>query len=74
MLPSQRLSLVTRRAILFLIAAGIASVISHAAQAQITTNTLIGDSVSNPGTEYSDIDEAIKRFANRDPLGGATVP
>lgn len=39
------------------------------AAAQITTEVLIGDSVSDPGTKYADIDEAIKRFSNRDPLG-----
>jgi len=36
---------------------------------QLTTEVLIGDSVSDLGPRYSDIDEAIKRFANRDVLG-----
>jgi Tfp pilus assembly protein PilF len=40
-----------------------------AATAQITTAVLIGDSVSDPGTRFPDVDEAIKRFNNRDPLG-----
>ena len=45
-----------------LFSAGVAS-------AQITTQTLIGDSVSEVGSRYSDVDEAIKRFANRDIVG-----
>jgi len=36
------------------------------ATAQITTQALIGDAVSEIGTRYSDVDDAIKRFANRD--------
>jgi Tfp pilus assembly protein PilF len=39
------------------------------AWAQITTQMLIGDAVSEVGTRYSEVDEAIKRFANRDFLG-----
>lgn len=39
------------------------------AAAQITTEVLIGDAVTDPGTKYADVDEAIKRFNNRDPLG-----
>jgi tetratricopeptide (TPR) repeat protein len=39
------------------------------ASAQMTTEQLIGDSVSDLGPKYSDVDEAIKRFANRDVLG-----
>jgi Tfp pilus assembly protein PilF len=39
------------------------------AQAQITTQLLIGDSVSEIGTKYGEIDEAIKRFTNGDVLG-----
>jgi tetratricopeptide (TPR) repeat protein len=42
---------------------------SSDASAQITTEILIGDSVSDPGARYADIDEAIKRFNNRDQLG-----
>jgi len=42
---------------------------ARVANAQLTTKVLIGDSVSNPGPRYSDVDEAIKRFNNRDPLG-----
>ena len=41
----------------------------NSAQAQITTQMLIGDAVSEIGTRYADVDEAIKRFANRDVLG-----
>jgi tetratricopeptide (TPR) repeat protein len=39
------------------------------AAAQMTTEVLIGDSVSDLGPKYSDVDEAIKRFGNRDVLG-----
>ncbi len=39
------------------------------AHGQITTEVLIGDSVSDPGARYADVDEAIKRFSNRDQLG-----
>ncbi len=39
------------------------------AQAQITTEALIGDSVSDIGTRYSDVDEAVQRFNNRDVIG-----
>ena len=40
----------------------------RAAQAQLTTQVLIGDAVSEVGTRYGDVDEAIKRFTNRDVL------
>jgi tetratricopeptide (TPR) repeat protein len=43
--------------------------VARAANAQLTTEVLIGDSISDPGPRYSDVDEAIKRFTNRDPLG-----
>src|SRR5262245_65076962 len=36
--------------------------------AQMTKDMLIGDSVSEMGTKYADVDEAIKRFMNRDVL------
>jgi tetratricopeptide (TPR) repeat protein len=39
---------------------------ANTATAQITTQALIGDAVSEIGTRYSDIDGAIQRFANRD--------
>jgi Tfp pilus assembly protein PilF len=39
------------------------------AAGQLTTQALIGDSVSEIGTQYSDVDEAIKRFVNRDIVG-----
>jgi tetratricopeptide (TPR) repeat protein len=44
-------------------------VVTRGASAQLTTEVLIGDSISDPGPRYSDVDEAIKRFTNRDPLG-----
>ena len=50
-------------AIVFLLVAAQASF------AQITTEVLIGDSVSDLGPKYADVDEAIKRFNNRDVLG-----
>jgi tetratricopeptide (TPR) repeat protein len=36
------------------------------APAQFTTKDLIGDAVAELGSRYADVDEAIKRFANRD--------
>jgi Tfp pilus assembly protein PilF len=36
---------------------------------QITTKDLIGDAVSDANTKYPDVDEAIKRFNNRDVPG-----
>ena len=39
-----------------------------APQQQITTQVLIGDAVSEVGTRYADIDQAIQRFNNRDVL------
>ena len=44
-------------------------VVTRAASAQLTTEVLIGDSISDPASGYPDVDEAIKRFNNRDPLG-----
>lgn len=52
-----------------LVAAAFSFVLAGTAQAQITTQVLIGDAVSDPGSRYADVDEAIKRFSNRDPLG-----
>lgn len=50
-------------------AVGVALVAAGAARAQITTQILIGDSVSPDSiSKYTDIDEAIKRFMNRDVL------
>jgi Tfp pilus assembly protein PilF len=49
--------------------AAICFCISSQATAQITTQALIGDAVSEIGTRYSDVDDAIKRFANRDVEG-----
>lgn len=52
-----------------LVAVGLSLALAGDARAQITTEVLIGDAVSDPGTRYADVDEAIKRFNNRDPLG-----
>jgi tetratricopeptide (TPR) repeat protein len=51
-----------------LVAAAFSCFTSDAA-GQITTQMLIGDAVSEIGTRYSDVDEAIKRYANRDVEG-----
>jgi tetratricopeptide (TPR) repeat protein len=37
-----------------------------AARGQFTTKDLIGDSVSEVGTRYADVDQAIQRFNNKD--------
>jgi tetratricopeptide (TPR) repeat protein len=42
---------------------------TRSTSAQITTDQLIGDAISDSGAKYSDVDEAIKRFNNRDVLG-----
>jgi tetratricopeptide (TPR) repeat protein len=39
------------------------------ASAQVTTQMLIGDAVSEVGNRYPDVDKAIERFTNRDFLG-----
>ncbi len=52
-----------------LLAVALSVALARDAEAQITTQVLIGDAVSDPGTRYADVDEAIKRFTNRDPLG-----
>ena len=58
---------------LAMIGAALTSWLSvHPALAQVTTQMLIGDSVSEVGTKYPDVDEAIKRFTNRDFLGART--
>ena len=49
-------------------ALALALVGANAARAQITTKMLIDDSVSEIGNQYGDVDEAIKRFMNRDVL------
>lgn len=70
LLPQQFCRLVFCRALACALAAvGLGFVAAEPSQAQITTQVLIGDSVSDPGTRYADVDEAIKRFNNRDPLG-----
>lgn len=53
----------------FVAAAAIAAMMANSATAQITTQILIGDAVSEVGTRYTEVDEAIKRFNNRDFLG-----
>lgn len=63
-----RLHFAGRLVATFLAIVGGACFVSTAS-AQITTEMLIGDAVSDPGAKYSDVDEAIKRFSNRDPLG-----
>jgi Tfp pilus assembly protein PilF len=45
------------------------AVAENTATAQLTTQKLIGDAVSEVGTRYAEVDEAIKRFMNRDVLG-----
>ena len=47
----------------------VACLLAQPAAAQITTQTLIGDAVSDVGNRYPDIDKAIQRFTNRDILG-----
>ena len=42
------------------------------ASAQMTKEMLIGDAVSEVSGRYTDVDEAIKRFSNRDVLGART--
>lgn len=43
------------------------------AQAQLTADALIGDSVSREPSSYSDVMAAIKRFENRDVLGSRAL-
>jgi tetratricopeptide (TPR) repeat protein len=50
-------------------ALAMALLLTGQAQAQITTEQLIGDSVSDIGSRYPDVDEAVKRFNNRDVIG-----
>lgn len=45
------------------------TLIANLCFAQLTSQVLIGDSVSEAGKKFPDIDEAIKRFGNRDYLG-----
>ncbi len=56
------------RTALLCVASAVAIFSSRAAQAQITTKILIGDSISDIGNRFGDVDEAIKRFMNRDVL------
>lgn len=43
------------------------------AQRAFTTKDLIGDAVADVGPKYADVDEAIKRFNNRDVLGARAL-
>jgi tetratricopeptide (TPR) repeat protein len=52
-----------------IVAIAVLLIAGRFASAQMTTDQLIGDSVSDAATKYSDVDEAIKRFNNRDVLG-----
>jgi tetratricopeptide (TPR) repeat protein len=56
-------------ALLLALSASLALSVSHRVRAQITTDQLIGDAVSESPAKNADIDEAIKRFNNRDILG-----
>ena len=59
--------------LMMMMALGVAGLLDRTGLAQLTTEALIGDSVSDlGGSRYSDIDEAIKRFSNRDELGART--
>lgn len=52
---------------------GLVLLAANSATAQFSANALIGDSVSNPDDDrYSDVSEAIKRFANGDQLSART--
>ncbi|HEX4415667.1 MAG TPA: tetratricopeptide repeat protein [Lacipirellulaceae bacterium] len=53
---------------LLLGAAALSLAAGKTVQAQMTTQMLIGDSVSEIGNRYGDVDEAIKRFTNHDVL------
>jgi tetratricopeptide (TPR) repeat protein len=61
-----------RRVALICLAAMLGLVAADRASAQMTKEMLIGDAVSEIGGRYGDVDEAIKRFANRDVLGART--
>ncbi|MCI0333291.1 MAG: tetratricopeptide repeat protein [Planctomycetes bacterium] len=47
----------------------VVAVLAGQADGQITTQMLIGDSVSEVGSKYPDVDQAIQRFSNRDVPG-----
>jgi tetratricopeptide (TPR) repeat protein len=48
------------------IVGSLGAMLANTANGQITTQLLIGDAVSEIGTRYSDVDQAIQRFNNRD--------
>lgn len=59
-----------RRVATIVLVAVVAAFSAQRATAQITAETLIGDSVSDPdASRYSDVTEAIKRYSNKDVLG-----
>lgn len=70
--PSDLITGVNRilaQTLLIIAAAGVLCAGTASAQTRMTTESLIGDAVSEVGNRYPDIDEAIKRFSNRDVLG-----
>jgi Tfp pilus assembly protein PilF len=68
-MPAKRTFARRRVASLVVLSAGLVFSLGHRVQAQITTDQLIGDAVSESPAKNADIDEAIKRFNNRDILG-----
>lgn len=56
------------QAVVFSAAILLCGLLSSTSSAQITTEILIGDAISDIGNKYGDVDEAIKRFMNRDVL------
>lgn len=63
-------SLTSRLPLFVLLAAALFMAPPREAAAQLSPEALIGDSVSEPDSaRYSDVNEAIKRFNNRDILG-----
>jgi predicted Zn-dependent protease len=65
---TRRLSAIPYRVELVLGVVALSLAGSNFARAQMTTQVLIGDSVSEIGNRYGDVDEAIKRFTNHDVL------
>jgi Tfp pilus assembly protein PilF len=55
--------------IVLAVALVVALLFAKQARAQMTTEVLIGDSVSEIGSRYPDVDEAVKRFTNGDMIG-----
>jgi Tfp pilus assembly protein PilF len=61
------------RTVVFGTAMLLAVVITGAAKAQMTTQMIIGDAVSEIGNKYPEVDDAIKRFINGDVTGARLV-